>query len=267
MIRWPRTAGALAGFVLVALVHSDLAQPQTPRGPQRVEDGDSLMAALDTEAAIAAYRETLAAHPEDPEILWKLARAVSNRTAETEGTAGDRPLHEEAVALARRAVAAGPDVARTHTTLATVLGRYGRLLAHECRIRCAGQVVDMGREAYRATRRAIELDPYDPAPFIVLGVYHRELATVPLVVRMIARTFLGGYPPVSLEQSAEYLRRAIRLDPDDVTAQLELARTYAAMGRDDQARAAIARARGASVRERLDAVEKQEAETLLATLD
>lgn len=229
--------------------------------------GDSLMAAFETTRAIEAYRGGFAAAPDDPELLWRAARALSNRTAETPGAEGDQPLHEEAVEIARRAVAAGPDVARTHTTLATALGRYGRWLAHECRIRCAGRVVDMGREAYGATRRAIALDAYDPAPFVVLGVYHRDLSTVPLVVKAIAKTFLGGYPPVSLEASEEYLERAIRLDPADVTAHLELARTYREMDRKDEARAELRAALDAPSRERLDVVEKEEARRLLAELE
>lgn len=229
--------------------------------------GDSLMAALETTRAIEAYREGLTESADDPALLWRAARALSNRTAETPGGDGDEPLHAEAVELARRAVAAAPDVARTHTTLATALGRYGRWLAHECRVRCAGRVVDMGKEGYRATRRAIDIDPYDPAPFVVLGLYHRDLSTVPLVVKVIARTFLGGYPPVSLEASARNLERAVRLDPDDVTAHLELARTYAEMGRDDDARGQLRAALAAPTRERLDIVEKEEARRLLASLE
>lgn len=254
----------LGGSVLLAISWAGPAWSQTGSSPAA---GDSLMAALETTRAIEAYRKALAADGDDPVVLWKTARALSNRTAETPGREGDRPLHEEAVELARRAVAAGPDIARTHTTLATALGRYGHWLAHECRIRCAGQVVEMGREAYRATRRAIELDPYDPAPFIVLGVYHRDLATVPLVVKVIAKTFLGGYPPVSLEQSASYLERAIRIDAGDVTSHLELARTYAKMSRRDDARAELRRALDAPVRERLDVVQQEEAAEFLSELD
>lgn len=226
--------------------------------------GDSLMAALETTRAIEAYRDGLAESPADAVLLWRAARALSNRTAETPGREGDEPLHQEAVELARRAVAAGSHIARTHTTLATALGRYGHWLAHECRIRCAGRIVDMGKEGYRATRHAIELDPYDPAPFIVLGLYHRDLSTVPLVVKVIARTFLGGYPPVSLEASARNLERAIRLEPGDVTAHLELARTYVEMGRRDDARAELRAALAAPTRERLDVVEKEQARRLLA---
>jgi tetratricopeptide (TPR) repeat protein len=229
--------------------------------------GDSLMAAFETARAIEAYREGIAAYPDDAMLLWRAARALSNRTAETPGGDGDEPLHLEAVELARRAVAAAPDLARTHTTLATALGRYGRWVAHECRIRCAGQIVDMGKEGYRSTRRAIELDPSDPAPFIVLGLYHRDLSTVPLVVKVIARTFLGGYPPVSLEASARNLERAVRLDPGDVTAHLELARTYAELGREDDARGQLRAALAAPARERLDVVEKEEARSLLGQLE
>lgn len=258
-----RAVGAI--LLTIALPTSFHAQSADPRGA--IARGDSLMAALDTPAAIEAYRSGLSSHTEDVELLWKLARALSNRTAETAGPEGDRPLHEEAVEVARRAVAAEPGSARTQTMLAVALGRYGRWLAHECRIRCAGEVVEMGREAYHATRRAIEIDPYDPAPLIVLGVYHRELSTVPVVVKLVARTFLGGYPPVSLRQSTVSLQRAIRLEPDDVTAHLELARTYRAMGRRVEARAEIDRALAAPVRERLDVVEKGEAQALLAELD
>jgi tetratricopeptide (TPR) repeat protein len=246
-----------------------LALPETAGGQSgpALARGDSLMAALETTRAIEAYREGLSESPDDPVLLWRAARALSNRAAETPDGEGDEPLHQEAVELARRAVAAGPDVARTHTTLATALGRYGHWLARECRIRCAGRIVDMGREGYRATRRAIELDPDDPAPFIVLGLFHRDLSTVPLVVKVIARTFLGGYPPVSLEASARNLERAVRLDPGDVTAHLELARTYGEMGRLDDARAQLRAALAAPVRERLDVVEQGEARRLLEELE
>lgn len=252
---------------LVALLALANPRPVDGQPGGALAHGDSLMAALDTAGAIEAYRQGLAASPDDPVLLWRAARALSNRTAETPGPDSDEALHREAVELARRAVAAGPGITRTHTTLATALGRYGYWLAHECRIRCAGRVVDMGKEGYRATRRAIELDPYDPAPFIVLGLYHRDLSTVPLVVKMIARTFLGGYPPVSLEASARNLERAVRLDPGDVTAHFELARTYAEMGRDLDARAQLGEALAAPTRERLDVVEKEEARRLLATLE
>ncbi|HET6618243.1 MAG TPA: tetratricopeptide repeat protein [Gemmatimonadota bacterium] len=255
------------GVVLFALFLPAHSHAQSSEARTWTERGDSLMSALDTGAAIEAYRRGLTARPDDPELLWKISRALSNRTAETTGREGDRPLHEEAAGFARRAVAAGPDIARTHTTLATVVGRYGRWLAHECRVRCARQVVDLGKEGYRATRRAIQLDPYDPAPFVVLGVYHRELSTVPLMVRILARTFLGGYPPVSLEQSVTYLDRAIRLEPDDVTAHLELARTYREMGRKAEAAAELRAALGGPVRDRLDAVEKEEAQALLDAAD
>jgi hypothetical protein len=196
---------------------------------------------------------------EDEELLWKFARALSNRTAETDGRAIDRSTRRRSRSRAQ----SPPGSARTHTMLAVALGRTGagwRTNIDSLR----GEVVDMGRDL-TATRRAIEIDPHDPALHRARGL-SSNLA-VPLVVKLVARTFLGGYPPVSLRQSTVSLQRAIRLGPNDVTAHLELARTYRAMGRRGDARAEIEKALAAPVREQLDVVEKAEAEALLAELD
>lgn len=228
--------------------------------------GDSLMAAFRTVDAIETYREGLATHPEDPPLLWKASLALSSRAEETPGLAGDEAILEEAVALARRAVTAGPEVSRAHTALAVALGRYGRYLAHAYRFNRAREVVELGRQTYAAARRATLLDPADFAPHIVLGVWHRELSTVHPLAKTVARVFLGGYPDVSLAESEAHLRHAMRLAPGDVTVRLELARTYVEMEQDDRARRELRAAIALPARSRLDHVEQDEARELLAEL-
>ncbi|HUP01435.1 MAG TPA: hypothetical protein VM737_07950 [Gemmatimonadota bacterium] len=232
--------------------------------PERaVARGDSLMAAHRTEDAIAAYRQGLAGSSEDPALLWKTSLALSALAAETPGPGGDEPLLEEAVALAQRAVRAGPGISRAHTALAVALGRYGRHLAYVYRIHRARDVIALGGRAKAAAERATTLDPSDFAPYVFLGVFHRELATVHPVAKTVARRFLGGYPEVSLEESEVYLRRAIELAPDDVTARLELGRTYARLEQEDAARRELARVLSLPARSRLDQVEQEEARELL----
>jgi hypothetical protein len=93
------------------------------RGDDLVTRGDRLLAEFRTEAAIEAYRSGFAAAPDDVELLWKTARALSNLADETPGDAGDETRMEEAVVLSRRAVRAGPAISRAHTTLAASLGK------------------------------------------------------------------------------------------------------------------------------------------------
>jgi len=248
-----RTVSALA---FLALAPAGPALAQTPTGESAVVRGDRLMAAARTEAAIEAYRAGLGDRPDDPELLWKTARAISNLADETPGDAGDEARMEEAVALSRRAVQVGPAISRTHTTLAASLGKLALF-------RGGKRKVELAREVGREARLAAELDPRDFAPFTVLGVLERELATLNPLLRGFAGALFGGLPAASLERSEALLARAVRLAPDYVAPHLELARTYVDMDREAEARAELAKALALVPRERLDSVLQARARELL----
>lgn len=252
-----RTVSALA---FLALVLAPAAFAQTPTGESAVARGDRLMAASRTEAAIETYRAGLADRPDDAELLWKTARAISNLADETPGEAGDEARMEEAVALSRRAVHAGPAISRTHTTLAASLGKLALF-------RGGKRKVELAREVGREARRAAELDPRDFAPFTVLGVVERELATLNPLLRGFAGALFGGLPAASLERSEALLGRAVRLAPDYVAPHLELARTYLEMDRPAEARAELEKALALVPRERLDGVLQARARQLLRDLE
>jgi len=261
-----RFCRVLRAMVLAALIVPAPALAQTPAATaatRAIERGDSLRRAFRTQEAIAAYRVGLAEAPDDATLLWKTARALATLSAETPSTRDDEALLAESVALSRRAVRAAPGLARAHTVLAASLGLYGSHLGHKYRVRKARQVIAIAREVHAETQRAIELDPNDFGPYVILGIWHRELTVVHPLAKAVARTFLGGYPDVSLEESARYLERAVRLAPDDVTARLELARTYLAMDRDEEARGALQRVLALPAQEKLDLVEQRKARELL----
>ena len=253
--------GALALLLLaIAPAPGDGAKAQSVEAEAR---GDSLIAAFRTEEAIAAYRDGLEGRPDDPRLLWKTSLALAGLSQETPGPGGDERLLEEAVALARSAVGAAPAVSRAYTALAVALGLYGRHLGYVHRIHRAREVIAVGRQAHAAASRAMLLDPSDPAPHLFLGVWHRELATVHPIAKAVARTFLGGYPEVSLEESEAHLQEAIERAPDDVTARLQLGRTYLDMAREADARRELEAATTAPPRNRLDQIEQREARELL----
>ena len=214
--------------------------------------GDSLMRAGRTAAAVAVWQAGLAGTPRDVALLWKTSMGLSALAEETPGHEGDEARLREAIEVARKAVRHGPEVSRAHTALAIALGRYGRHLGYAYRIQKAGEVIELGRQAYHEIERARALDPSDYAPYVFLGAFHRELATVHPVAKAVARTFLGGFPDVSLEESAALLKRAVALDPGSVTARVELARTRLAMGRPDEARALVQEALALEPRSRLE---------------
>jgi len=222
--------------------------------------GDSLMAARETRAAVETYRDGLAAHPDSPLLGWKTARSLSNLAEETSGPEDDERLYGEAVRLARDAVGHAPRSARAHATLAAALGRLAQF-------RGGRGKVELAREVHEHALRATGLDPNDFAGYVVLGVWNREVATLNFFLRTFAANLLGGLPDASLERSAALLERSVRLAPDYVTPNLELARTYVEMDRERDARDALTRAIDAPVREALDTVRKEEARLLQRELD
>jgi tetratricopeptide (TPR) repeat protein len=257
-LRWSLVA-TIPAVTLVLALAVDLPAAAWAQG-DAVERGDRLMAESRTEAAIEAYRAGLASDPDDPTLLWKTARAISNLADETPGDAGDEARMEEAVELSRRAVRAGPGISRSHTTLAASLGKLALF-------RGGKRKVELAREVGREARRAAELDPQDFAPFTVLGVLERELATLNPLLKGFASALFGGVPDASLDRSAALLERAVRLAPAFVAPHLELARTYEEMDRDEEARAELEKALALPPRERLDTVLQDRARELLRDLD
>lgn len=218
--------------------------------------GDSLMAAFRTENALASYRQGLAVSSSHVELLWKAVFALTSLASETPGTVGDEERFQEAVELARRAVRAGPRSSRAHTALAVALGKHALFQGGR-------RKVALAREVYREAVLAAELDPRYFAPFVVLGVWQREVASLNPILRAVARTLLGGLPDASLARSAAYLERAVRLAPDYISPRLELGQTYLALEREEDARVHFEQALGLPPRDALDRRQLGEARELL----
>jgi tetratricopeptide (TPR) repeat protein len=70
----------------------------------------------------------------------------------------------------------------------------------------------------------------------VLGVFYREVARLSWIERLVAKTLFGGLPPASLVKSEEYLRKAVRADPESAFAAFELGQTLEALDRREEAR-------------------------------
>ena len=71
-----RAPARAVGAILLTFAFPTSSRAQTADARVAIARGDSLMAALDTPAAIEAYRSGVSSDPEDEELLWKLARAL-----------------------------------------------------------------------------------------------------------------------------------------------------------------------------------------------
>ena len=82
---------------------------------------------------------------------------------------------------------------------------------------------------------SLKLDPSFAPAWVLLGGYYREVASANDFLKVLARIFFGKIPEGTLYDAEDALRKAIALSPENVYANLELARTIAAGNSKEQA--------------------------------
>lgn len=213
--------------------------------------GRCLIGVVLSAAALAVAASSVRAQEASPDAgpahsaQWLAARSVDCliRGEDAPTRSAQLAAYAEGFELATRAVAADETNADAHFAL---FANQGRLALLERGARNPFKLINLRSHL----ERALELNPNQPDALTAKGGLLRQLPRL-----------LGG----NLDEAADYLRHAVALDPDNVGARLELARTYRDLGQPErgvplvEAAARIAERRG---RER----KAVEARTLLQEL-
>ncbi len=112
-----------------------------------------------------------------------------------------------------------PDSALTYTYLSWAYGGLAKLVGSKEKIKLAKRI-----EEY--AKKSIQINPNDFMPYLILGVYYREIANLSWFERFLANTFYGDVPEGSFEDSEKMLKKALTFDPKIIIANYELANTY-----------------------------------------
>jgi tetratricopeptide (TPR) repeat protein len=194
---------------------------------ERLDQANTLAAAFELAPAAAAYEEVLDRDPANALALAGLCRAHNDLAREATGDEAVAHL-EAALRYARRLQEQAPDQPEGHFWVAAT---SGNLTAY----RPAGEKVRLSREVEKNARRAVTVDPCFAPAWAALGIYDREVASLPWFVRAVAGGFMGGLPGGSLAESARKLRKAVALDPESVFDHYQLGLTYEKMKRPQDA--------------------------------
>jgi len=229
---------------------------------QLLRRADDLYASLRTNEALTELFKVLKRDPQNPEGLSKIARVyidLGDTVAESETNWQEKRLKQYAVAedYARKAVQADPNLTWGHFYVAASLGKIAMLSS-------TSKQIDLAREIRSEVEKAIALDPRNGYAYHVYGVWHRKMAEISQMKRVLANVIMWrSIPKGSLDSSVEYLTRAISLNPKVIAHYLELGRTYIAMGQMQLARGALKYAQELPVEFSDDPLNKKEAQELL----
>ena len=229
-----------------------------PRPSPNVDIGDADFFRIDYPAAVAAYESALKQTPDDPEILWRLAR-VYVCLGEVADERHRVPLFKTAESYARRCIQVDSLNGEGHTWLAGALG-YAALYEG------IGEQVSLSHELLKEVTRALAINPEDDIAYSIKGSFYRALGNVGWLQRQLAKLFVGSIPDGGYEESEGALKRAVALAPDVMRHQYELGILYIDMGRKAEAREILERAALLPVRTAIDRPRLEKIHELLAIL-
>jgi tetratricopeptide (TPR) repeat protein len=220
----------LCAFALAAL----LALPALAQtAAEHIQAGDQAYAGFDDAKALVHYQEALKAEPNNYEALWKASRAIVDvadviPASDKDVKERQKKMYTDAVALARKAIAANPNDTWGHFQYAAADGKRLLLLGKK-------EQIEASKNVRAEIDKALELDANNHLAWHALGRWHRRMDEIGGAKRLFGSILYGSIPKGSFAESEKALRKAIELQPEYVIHYLELGRTLVALKKYDEA--------------------------------
>jgi len=192
--------------------------------------GDSLYSQSYMQDALDYYEQAYGIDSSDYYLLLKITR-VCNDLGEYYYELRDEDSSEkvvyQGVNFAGRFSSLYPDSAKVYAYLAWSYGNQALFEGGKEKIKLAHKIKD------NATK-AISMDSTDYLPYVILGIYNRQIGALNWFERFFANTFFGDVPEGSFEVSEKMMRKALELQPGIVIAAFHLSLTYKEMGEEEK---------------------------------
>jgi tetratricopeptide (TPR) repeat protein len=246
--------------IFVILLSAILLLAQTTDLAEILAAAEELHDAKDYDATMAKLKEAESVDPDDPEVLWKIARAYFDFADQKPD---DIEVQKKNIypgfEYAKRCVEIAPDVAGGHQYYAILIGRIGEVEGTK-------QKIENSYAVREHTMKAIELDPGNAANYHVMGRWHFALADLSWVERQIASLIYATPPEAYFEESVRFFSKAHEIEPDDIRHLLWLGKSYEKLDQTENAQKALTEALAIPAETDSDKNMHQEAKELLEDL-
>jgi tetratricopeptide (TPR) repeat protein len=215
--------------LLTLLIVLMSALPATADFDELVKNGDVHDTRFEFDKALEFYLPAEKLQPRNTKLLVKISRQYALRMNDFSNKEARIASCRKGLAYAERAVASSPDDCEANLSLAICLGKLTPYLG-------ARESVEASRRIKIAAEKAVKADPKNDLAWQLLGRWHQELANIGIATRALAKVIYGGLPAASNEEAVKCFQKAIALNPKRLLHVVELGRTYAMMGQEENAR-------------------------------
>ncbi len=213
---------------MVSTAHGDCATPGrefAERVPEYLRPGYRALMMGDADSAIESWESLYNRYP-SAEVCGHISRAHYYRIFFLDhlNDYARRAEHVRQIRLwAERALSLNPNSSIGHAMLAVAIGQEAQLSGSQ------RQMILSAWEVRHHAEQAILIDNNWIGHY-VLGVWHREIASVNPGLRALAQIFLSKLPRASYTKSIEHFQEILRQYPENNFIFAEMAYTYERMG-------------------------------------
>ncbi|MFN0076005.1 MAG: tetratricopeptide repeat protein [Prosthecobacter sp.] len=209
--------------------------------------------------ALEYYLPAEKLEPQNVPLLVRIARQYRHLMTDATTSAEKLRLGGSALSYGRRAAALAPNDSEAQLSPAIT---YGKMLPFQG----TREQVDASPRIKAAADKALKLDQRNDVAWHVLGRWHQALANIGVLKRTLGGLIYGKLPTSTNEAAVACFDQAIAINPNRLRHYIELGRTYAQMGRTDEARKFITQGMAMPNKEHDDPELKERGRLALAKL-
>jgi len=249
------TAAAIA-LPLVGILSA--AETAAPPLQDSICKGDVCDQKLQAGEALRYYLPVEKVDPNNVHVLVCIARQYRHLMTDASSKEDKLKLANIALDYSKKAAAVGTNDSDAQLSPAITFGKMMALLGKRDQIEASKKIKE-------AAERALKLDPNNDLAWHVLGRWHQVIADVGTVTRTLGSLIYGSLPTSTNENAVNCFEKAIALNPNRLMHYIELGRTYAQMGRDEDAKRMIKKGLAMPCKDKDDPdIKKKGRETLAA---
>ncbi len=212
-------------FCLLALVGARGAESVS----ELMKQGEVFDLKFQPKEALTFFLPAEKLEPNNVELLLCIARQYRHLMADETDPEEKIKLGVAGKSYARRAVNLAPKDAEAHLSVAISYAKMIPLLDRKAQMEASREVKD-------EVDKSIALDSHKDLAWHILGCWNQRLADIGMVKRTLARVFYGKVPDATNEDAVKCFQEAIKLNPNRPLHYIELGRTYAQMGQNEEAK-------------------------------
>jgi len=205
-------------FLLIML--SAFSYPKTDI--DYIHEGDLYHEKYDNVNAVKSYEKAFQNSPNNYWVLSKLTLAYDDageEMLELKKRDESEVYVDKAVTTAELLQSKFPNSSLSYTYLALSYGNIAMFKGGKEKIKYAFKV-KINAE------KAMKMNPDDVYPYIILGIYYREAAGLNWFEKLFAKSFLGGVPEGTYEESKHMFYKSLSIDHEIISAYYNLSKTY-----------------------------------------